>query len=46
MSFSTSTIVTTEFSPTVTPPMMVAPKAIQTLFSIMMGFPIVAARRC
>jgi len=36
----------TEFSPIVTPPMMVAPAAIHTLFSITTGVPIVAARRC
>src|ERR1700735_3116513 len=43
---TTAAAATTEFSPTVTPPMIVAPAAIHTLFSITMGFPIVAARRC
>jgi len=42
---TTEPAATTEFSPTVTPPMMVTPAAIHTLFSITMGFPIVAARR-
>jgi hypothetical protein len=35
----------TEFSPTVTPPMIVAPAAIHTFLSITMGFAIVKARR-
>jgi hypothetical protein len=43
---TTEPAATTEFSPTVTPPMMVAPAAIHTFFSITIGFPIVAARRC
>src|SRR3981081_151648 len=43
---TTEPAATTELSPTVTPPMMVAPAAIHPLFHIPMGFPIVAARRC
>ena len=43
---TTEPAATTEFSPTVTPPMMVAPAAIHTFLSITMGFPMVAARRC
>jgi hypothetical protein len=43
---TTEPAATTEFSPTVTPPMMIAPAAIHTFFSITMGFPIVAVRRC
>lgn len=42
---TTEPAATTEFSPTVTPPMMVAPAAIHTHFSITVGLPIVAARR-
>jgi len=37
---TTEPAATTEFSPTVTPPMMVAPAAIHTFLSITMGFPI------
>ena len=36
---TTDPAATTEFSPTVTPPMIVAPAAIQTFLSITMGFP-------
>src|ERR1700678_926224 len=42
---TTEPAATTEFSPTVTPPMMVAPAAIQTFLSITMGFPTTDARR-
>jgi hypothetical protein len=35
----------TKFSPTVSPPMIVAPAAIHTFLSITMGFAIVKARR-
>jgi hypothetical protein len=42
---TTEPAATTEFSPTVTPPMIVAPAAIQTFFSITMGFAITKARR-
>jgi hypothetical protein len=41
---TTEPAATTEFSPTVTPPAIIAPAAIQTFLSITMGFPIVAAR--
>src|SRR3546814_1798916 len=43
---TTEPAATTEFSPIVTPPMIVAPVAIQTFLSIIIGFPIVTARRC
>ena len=43
---TTEPAATTEFSPTVTPPIIVAPAAIQTFLSITMRFPIVAVRRC
>ena len=43
---TTEPAATTEFSPTVTPPMMIAPAAIHTFFSIRIGFPIVVVRRC
>jgi hypothetical protein len=44
---TTEPAATTEFSPTVTPPMIVAPAAIHTFLSITMGFAIVKAhRRC
>jgi len=36
----------TGFSPTVTPPIIIAPAASQTFRSIAIGFPIVAERRC
>ena len=42
---TTEPAATTEFSPTVTPPMTVAAAAIQTFLSITMGFPMVTARR-
>ena len=42
---TTAPAATTEFSPTVTPPMIVAPAAIQTFLSITMGFPTSSARR-
>jgi hypothetical protein len=42
---TTEPAATTEFSPTVTPPMMVAPAAIQTFLSITMGFATTQARR-
>jgi hypothetical protein len=35
---TTAPAATTEFSPTITPPIMVAPVAIQTFFSMMIGF--------
>src|SRR5260370_9939789 len=37
---TTEPAATTDFSPTVTPPMMVAPAAVQTFLSITMGFAI------
>src|SRR6185437_15161173 len=40
---TTEPAATTEFSPIVNPPTMVAPAAIQTFLSMTMGFPIVAA---
>ena len=43
---TTEPAATTAFSPTLTPPMTVAPAAIQTFRSITIGFPIVTARRC
>jgi len=42
---TTKPAATTEFSPTVTPPMIVAPAAIHAFLSITMGFAIVKARR-
>src|ERR1700722_2677342 len=42
---TTEAAATTEFSPTVTPPTIVAPAAIHTFLSITMGFPIVKACR-
>jgi hypothetical protein len=42
---TTEPAATTEFSPTVTPPIVVAPAAIQTFLSITMGFAITDARR-
>src|SRR6478672_647540 len=42
---TTEPAATTEFSPTVTPPRIVAPAAIHTFLSITMGFAIVKARR-
>lgn len=42
---TTDPAATTEFSPTVTPPIMVAPAAIQTFLSITMGFAITPFRR-
>ena len=42
---TTEPAATTEFSPTVTPPMMVAPAAIQTFFSIAMSFAMTAVWR-
>jgi 3-polyprenyl-4-hydroxybenzoate decarboxylase len=42
---TTEPAATTEFSPTVTPPMIVAPAAIQTFLSIAMGFAVALARR-
>jgi hypothetical protein len=42
---TTEPAATTEFSPTVTPPMIVAAAAIQTFLSITTGFAITKARR-
>jgi hypothetical protein len=42
---TTEPAATTEFSPTVTPPMIVAPAAIHTFLSITMDFAVVKARR-
>src|ERR1700678_788337 len=42
---TTEPAATTEFSPTVTLPMIVAPAAIHTFLSITMGFAIVKSRR-
>src|SRR5580692_10472195 len=42
---TTEPAATTEFSPTVTPPMIVAPAAIHAFLSITIGFAIVNARR-
>jgi hypothetical protein len=38
-------VATTEFSLTVTPPMMIASAAIQTFFSMTIGFAVTPARR-
>ncbi|WP_254073229.1 hypothetical protein [Acidisphaera sp. S103] len=42
---TTEPAATTAFSPTVTPPMIVAPAAIQTFRSIAMGLAVTAVRR-